>query len=73
MEEVENDRTYSDEQRQLYKDRLNTEKKQGWRYCHRIEKTFKHKLQESSKLLKKFLIKIRLWQKESVFCSGNKG
>ena len=61
LEEVENDPTYSDEQRQLYKDRLdnlNTENRQGWKYYHRIKKIFKCKLQESGKPLKKFLIKI---------------
>ena len=61
LKEVENDPTYSYEQRQLYRDRLddlNTENRQGSKYCHKIEKNFKHKSQESSKPLKKFLIKI---------------
>ena len=66
LQEVENDPTYSDEQRQLYRDRLddlNTEK-QARRHYHRIEKIFKHKSQGSSKPLKKFLIKIHLKQRE---------
>ena len=65
MEEVENDPTNSDEQKQLYRDRLddlNTEKKARLE----IKKIFKHKSQESGKPLKRFLIKTPLWQKESV-------
>ena len=69
LKEIENDSTYSYEQRQLYRDRLddlNTENRQGSKYCHKIEKNFKHKSQKSSKPLKKFLIKIHSWQKEFV-------
>ena len=61
LKEVEDDPTYSDEQRQLYRDRLddlNTEKQARLEYCHKIEEIFKHKLQGSSKPLKKFLIKM---------------
>ena len=63
LEEVENDPTYSDKQRQLYKDRLddlNTEKQERSEILQKIEKTFKSRSQESNKLMKRFLIKIRL-------------
>ena len=61
MEEVENDSTYTDEQRQLYRDRsddLNTEKQARLEILSQNRKTFKHKSQELSKPLQKFLIKI---------------
>ena len=63
LEEVENDPTYTDEQRQLYRDRLddlNTEKQARLEILPQIEKIFKHKSQGSRKLLKRFLIKIHL-------------
>ena len=66
---MENDPTYSDDQRQLYKDRLenlNTEKQARLKYYHKMEKTFKRRWQGSNKLLKRFLIKIHLAQKEFV-------
>ena len=50
------DPTYTDEQRQLYRDRLgdlNTEKRARLEIMPEI---FRHKLQRSSKPLKKFLI-----------------
>ena len=76
LEEVENDPFYTDEQRHLYKDRLddlNTEKKrQGLKYSHKIGKIFEHKLQESGRHLKKFLIKIHHWQKECVLYFASK-
>ena len=58
LEEVENDPSYTDEQRQLYKDRLddlNTENRQGQKFYHKIEKIFKHNLQESGNSLNKFM------------------
>ena len=36
------------------------------KYYHKIEKIFKRKLQGSNKSLKKFLIKMHLWQKKFV-------
>ena len=63
LEEAENYSTYTDEQRQLYKDRLddlNPEKQARLKYCHRIRNFFKHKTQGLRKPLKKFLIKTRL-------------
>ena len=69
LKEVEDDPTYSDEQRQVYKDRLDdlsTEKQARPKNYHKTEKIFKHKLPESGRLLKKFLIKMHLWRKESV-------
>ena len=62
LQEVENDPAYSDEQRQLYRDRLddlNTEKQARLETLSQIEKIFKHKLQQSGRHLKKFLIKMR--------------
>ena len=69
LEEVENDPSYSDEQRQLYRDRLddlNAEKQASWKYCQKIGKISKHKSQGSNKPLKKFLLRIHPLQKESV-------
>ena len=67
LEEVENDPTYADEQRQLYRDRLddlNTEKQARLETSERIGKIFKHKLQGLTKPLKKSLIKTHPCQKE---------
>ena len=75
LEGVENDPTYSDEQRQLYKDRLdklNTEKQARLEILSQIEKIFKHRLRGLNKLLKKFLIKMHLWEKEFVPCFVNR-
>ena len=61
LQEVENDPTYSDEQRQLYRDRLddmNTKKQIRFEILSQNRKIFKHRSQESRKPLKKFLIKI---------------
>ena len=61
FEEVENDSTYSDEQRQSYKDRLddlNTEKQARLEILSSNRKDFKHNSQGSNKPLKRFLIKI---------------
>ena len=61
LEEVENDPTSTDKQRQLYRDRLddlNTEAR--LEILPQIGKIFKRKSQGSSKLLKRFLIKIDL-------------
>ena len=64
LKEVEKYPTYSDEQRQLYRDRLddlNIEKQNKVRNTiKKIERIFRSKSQESSKPFKKFLIKIRL-------------
>ena len=63
LEEVENDPTSTDKQRQLYRDRLddlNTEKQARLEILPQIGKIFKRKSQGSSKLLKRFLIKIDL-------------
>ena len=64
LKEVEKYPTYSDEQRQLYRDRLddlNIEKQNKVRNTiKKIERIFRCKSQESSKPFKKFLIKIRL-------------
>ena len=63
LEEVENDPTSTDKQRQLYRDRLddlNTEKQASLEILPQIGKIFKRKSQGSSKLLKRFLIKIDL-------------
>ena len=38
--------------------------RQGLKYYHKIEKIFKRRSQGSNKPLKRFLIKIHLWQKE---------
>ena len=62
LEEVENDPTYTDEQMQLYRDRLddmNTEKLSRLEILSQNRKD-KCKLQGSGKLLKKFLIKMCL-------------
>ena len=67
LEEVENDPTYSDEQRQLYKDRLddlNTEKQARLEVLSQ-----KRKLQESNKLLRRFLIKFIFGRKNSYLIS----
>ena len=67
LEKVENDPTYADEQRQLYRDRLddlNTEKQARLETSERIGKIFKHKLQGLTKPLKKSLIKTHPCQKE---------
>ena len=67
LEEVENNPIYFDEQRQLYRDRLdnlNTEKQARLEILSNIGRNSKHSLQGSSKPLKKFLVKIYLWQKE---------
>ena len=69
LEEVKNDPTYSSEQRQLYTDcldDLNTEKQARLEILSQNRKIFKHKSQGLNKLLKRFLIKIRLCQKEFV-------
>ena len=74
LEEVENDPTYSDEQKRLYRDRLddlNTTKQARLEiemrsgdleirqgWSYGIEKIFKHRLQGLNKPLKRFLIKI---------------
>ena len=74
LEEVENDLTYSDEQKRLYRDRLddlNTTKQARLEiemrsgdleirqgWSYGIEKIFKHRLQGLNKPLKRFLIKI---------------
>ena len=58
LKEVENDSSYADEQRQLYKDRLdnlNTEKQARLEI---LSQRSSNKLQGLNKLLKKFLIKI---------------
>ena len=64
LKEVEKYPTYSDEQRQLYRDRLddlNIEKQNKVRNTiKKIERIFRSKSQESRKPFKKFLIKIRL-------------
>ena len=64
LKEVEKYPTYSDEQRQLYRDRLddlNIEKQNKVRNTiKKMERIFRSKSQESSKPFKKFLIKIRL-------------
>ena len=54
MEEVENGPTFSNEQKQLYKDRLNdlNTKKQARLDYHKIEKILKHKSQRLNTLEK---------------------
>ena len=61
LEEVENDLTYSDEQKRLYSDRLddlNTEKQARLEILSRNRKDLQTQLQGLNKPLKRFLIKI---------------
>ena len=63
LEEVEAYPTYSEEQKQLHKDRLddlNTEKQARLEKLSKTEKISKRKSQGLSKLLKRFLIKMHL-------------
>ena len=72
LEEVENDLTYTDEQRQLYRDRLddlNTEKQARLEIPSRNRKGLQTQV---ARIKIKFLIKILLWQKGSVLCFVNK-
>ena len=57
LKEVENDSTYSDEQRQLYKDILGDLNKEKQARLEILEKTFKRRSQGSNKLLKRIVIK----------------
>ena len=69
MEEVENNPTYSGEQRQLYRDRLdelNTEKPARLEILSQNGKDFQPQLARIKKTLEKFLIKVRPWQEELV-------
>ena len=70
LEKVENDPTFSDEQRQLSKDRLddlNTEKQARLEILSQNQKDLQtQESQELNKPLKRFLKKIHLWQKEFV-------
>ena len=69
MKEVENDPTYSDEQRQLYKDRLddlNSEKQARLEILSQNQKDLQTQVARSNKPLKRLLIKIHSLQKEFV-------
>ena len=69
LEEVENDPIYSDEQRQLYKDKLddlNTEKQARLEILSQNRKDFQTQVARSNKPLKRLLIKIHSLQKEFV-------
>ena len=69
MEEVENDPTYTDEQRQLYRDRLddlNTEKQARLEILSQNRKDLWTQAARIRQTLEKFLIKIHHWQKEFV-------
>ena len=62
LEEVENDPIYTDEQRQLYRERLddlNTEKQARLEILSQNRKDLKYKLQGLNKPLKKFSIRVR--------------
>ena len=64
LEEVENYPTYSDEQRHLYKDRLdelNTEKQTRLEILSQNRKDLQTQVARIKQLLKSFLIKIHLW------------
>ena len=67
LQEVENDPTYSDEQRQLYRDRLdalNTEKQAKLEILPQNQKDLQTQVARIKQTLEKFLTKIRLCQKE---------
>ena len=69
LEEVENDPTYTDEQRQLYRGRLddlNTEKKARLETLSQNRKDLQTQVAIIKQTMKKFLIKIHLQQKELV-------
>ena len=69
LEEVENDPAYSDEKRQQYKDRLddlNTEKQEKLEILSQNRKDFQSQVARINKLLKRYLIKINLCQKEFI-------
>ena len=57
LKEVEDDSTYSDEQRQLYKDILDGLNKEKQARLEILEMTFKRRSQGSNKLLKRIVIK----------------
>ena len=69
LEEVENGPTYSDEQRQLYRDRLddlNTEKQERLETLSQNRKDLQTQVARIKQNLEKVLDKIHLWQKEFV-------
>ena len=57
LKEVEDDSTYSDEQRQLYKDILDGLNEEKQARLEILEMTFKRRSQGSNKLLKRIVIK----------------
>ena len=67
LKEVENDPTYSDKQRQMYRDRLddlNTKNQARLEILSQNRKDFQTQIPRIKKVLKRFLIKIHLCQKE---------
>ena len=60
---IEDNPTYPEEKRQLYRD-LILKNKLGLKYDHKIQKIFKRKLRRSNISVKKFLLKrCVFWQK----------
>ena len=75
LKEVEDDPTYSDEQRQLYRDRLdnlNTKKKSRLGILSHNQKDLQTQIARIRQTLEKFLIKIYPQQKESILYFVNK-
>ena len=75
MEEVENDPTYSDEQKQLYRDRLddlNTEKQARLEILSQNRKDLQMQVARMKKTIEKILDKDTSWQKEFVPCFVSK-
>ena len=75
LQEVENDPTYSNEQKQLYRDRLddlNTEKKARLEILSQNRKDLQTQVARINRPSKRSLTKIRPWRKESVPYSANR-
>ena len=60
LKEVEDDPTYFEEQRHLYRDNLNTEKQERFQMLSQNGKIFEPRFQRSSRPLKRSLVKANL-------------